>query len=506
MRKIKEILRLSLSAHLSVRQIHSSTQVSLGAIQKILSAAREQNISWPIPEDWDDDVLMKKLYPKPLPRRRSRHEEPDWLDVHQEVRKKGVTLILLWEEYRDQTPESHYSYSQYCANYNKWSQNQKRSMRQSHKAGEKLFLDYAGLTIPIVCGSTGECRDAQIFVAVMGASNYTYAEATWTQQLPDWLGSHVRAFNFFGGVPELLIPDNLRSAVTKACRYDPAVNPSYQQLAAHYDVAVIPTRPYKPKDKAKVEVGVQIVERWILAKLRHQTFFSLAELNHCIKALLIDLNNRVMKQWKGSRKAWFEALDKPALRPLPSMDYVFMDIKAVKVGIDYHITYKDHLYSVPHIFVGETLECHASEGRIELYFNGKRVVSHQRSARPGTTTLAQHMPEKHQRHQRWSAERLTHWSSTMGSEVELWVKNQLSSRKHPEQAYRTCLGLLSLSREYPNDRLNNACKVANHQNLKKLKQIKSILNANLDKLPVSPQEQLTLPQDHSNVRGPKSFH
>ena len=506
MRKIKEILRLSLAAHLSVRQIKSSTHVSLGAIQKILTTAREHNISWPIPDDWDDQVLMEKLYPKPLPRRCSRYEEPVWFDIHQEIKKKGVTMLLLWEEYREHAPENHYSYSQYCSKYRKWAQNQKRSMRLSHKAGEKLFLDYAGQTIPIVCGSTGECHDAQIFVAVMGASNYTYAEATWTQQLPDWLGSHVRAFNFFGGVPELLIPDNLRSAVNQACRYDPSLNPSYQQLAAHYDVAVIPARPYKPKDKAKVEVGVQIVERWILAKLRHHTFFSLAELNHCIKILLIDLNNRIMKQWKGSRKEWFETLDKPALKSLPVLGYVFMDIKRVKVGIDYHITYKDHLYSVPHIFIGETLECHASESRIELYFNGKSVVTHQRSARPGTTTLAHHMPEKHQKHQRWSPERLMHWSSTIGSEVELWVKDQLSSRKHPEQAYRACLGLLSLSRQYPNDRLNNACKVANHQSLRRLKQIKSILNAHLDKLPVLTAEQRSLPQDHSNVRGPQSFH
>jgi transposase len=293
MRKIRDVLRLRLAAGLSIRQIKASTKVSVGAIQKLLARAEEEGLSWPLPPELDDDSRLARLfYPGADTRISTRYQVPDWPSLHQSLKRKGVTKQLLWEEYTQQYPNRCYSYSQFCERYARWKGLQKRSMRQIHKAGEKCFVDYAGQTVPLVCPETGEIREAQIFVAVLGASNYTYAEASLSQSLPDWLGSHVRAFEYFGGTPAIVVPDNLKSGVTKACRYDPQLNASYQQLAEHYQLAVVPARPYKPRDKAKAEVGVQIVERWILARLRHHRVFSLAELNQCIRTLLEELNNR----------------------------------------------------------------------------------------------------------------------------------------------------------------------------------------------------------------------
>ena len=507
MRQLREVLRLSYSTGLSIRKISASTKISVGSIQQILKRAEQFQLSWPLPDDLDDQALALKFYPRADARPARRHQEPDWVELHQELKKKGVTKQLLWEEYTQQFPNRCYSYSQFCARYEDWRGKQQRSMRQTHHAGEKLFLDYAGQTIPIVCAASGEIRQAQIFVAVLGASNYTYAEATWTQSLPDWLGSHVRAFGFFGGTPKLLVPDNLKSGVNKSCRYDPELNPSYQQLAAHYQVAVVPARPYKPKDKAKVEVGVQIVERWILAKLRHQTFFSLAELNHCIHVLVADLNLKPFKQWPGNRRQWFETLDQPALAALPTQAYQFVAIKKARVNIDYHISYDLHLYSVPHYCVGEQIELYIGDKVLDVYLHGKRIASHVRRFHLGTSTQAAHMPERHVKHQQWTPGRLLNWAQSIGPDVLAWVKTQLQRKPHPEQAYRVCLGLLNLSRSYPAERLNRACALANQKALFKLKNVKAILQSNLDQLPESvPVQTALLPQDHENIRGAASFH
>lgn len=507
MRNLRELLRLRLQADLSLRQIQRSLRISLGAVQNITSKADELGLTWSKINTLDDRQLAEVFYPTSDTRVSKGFEPPDWVAIHQELRRKGVTKHLLWEEYTQAYPNRSYSYPQYCFLYQQWANKQKRSMRQVHKAGDKLFVDYAGQTVPIINGQTGEIRMAQIFIAVLGASNYTYCEATRTQALPDWLGSHARTFEFFGGVPKLVVPDNLKSGVTKACRYDPDVNASYQQLAAHYSIAIMPARPRAPKDKAKVEVGVQIIERWILARLRHHTFFSLAELNQCIKALLIDVNNKPFKQLKGTRQQWFDSLDKPALGSLPKQAYTYTDIKTVKVNIDYHIQYDQHLYSVPHHLVGERLELHASAHLIELYFQHQRIASHARAYRPGTTTVPEHMPVKHAKHHQWNAGRLMNWAKELGDEVLIWVKVQLKQKQHEQQAYRVCLGLLNLSRTYPASRLNKACAIANRHQLYRLKQIKSILKSNQDQLLSESNEQLTLlPQSHENIRGPQSFH
>jgi len=507
MRQLRDILRLRLDAGLSMRQIKDSLRISLGTVQKITSKAEALQLEWPAIEQMDDQQLARAIYPESDTRASTAFQLPDWVEMHQELKRKGVTKHLLWEEYTQAYPNRSYSYPQYCFLYKQWLSKQRRSMRQIHQAGDKLFVDYAGQTVPIVNGHTGEVRIAQVFVAVLGASNYTYCEATWTQALPDWLGSHARAFDFLGGVPKLIVPDNLKSGTTRACRYDPDLNPSYQQLAAHYGVAIMPARPYKPKDKSKAEVGVQIIERWILARLRHQTFFSLAELNQCIQALLVEVNNKPFKQLKGSRQQWFDSLDKPALSPLPRQAYQYTDIKTVKVNIDYHIQYDQHIYSIPHHLVGERLELHAKDQLIDIYFHNQRVCSHARQYHPGTTTIPEHMPTRHQKHHQWSAGRLMNWAKDLGDEVLLWVKTQLNSKQHEQQAYRVCLGLLNLSRQYPSSRLNKACAIANQKQLYRLKQVKSILQSNQDQLLGESKEQLPLlPQAHENIRGPESFH
>lgn len=437
--------------------------------------------------------LASLLYPE-SDSRPGALEDPDWAEIHMELRKKGVTRHLLWEEYCQRMPVRTYSYSQFCCRYQAWCQSQKRSMCQQHLAGEKCFIDYCGPTVPVISPETGECRQAQIFVAVLGASNYTFAEATYTQSLPDWLLSHVRMLEFFGGVPEILVPDNLKSGVSKACRYDPELNPSYQQLAEHYQVAVIPARPRKPRDKPKAEVGVQIVERWILARLRHQVFFSLAELNHCIRTLVTELNQRPFKKLPGNRREAFERLDSPALRPLPVQPWRYRHIKKAKVNIDYH--------------VGKTVELHAFNNLLEVWSDGQMIASHPRRLHPGNSTAAEHMPERHRHHQQWTPERLKSWAAGVGSDTFTWVSGRLAEKAHPEQAYRLCLGLLSLTREYPSERVNNSCRLANAEGLTRLKQIKSILKNNRDLVPADkdlhPSQEL--PQEHENIRGPRHFH
>ena len=505
MRKIRDVLRLRLSAGLSIREISRSTKISVGGIQKLLAKATALKLSWPLPDDLDDNKLANLFYPAADTRTSCRYQMPDWPVIHLELKRPHMTKQLLWEEYTQQYPNRCYSYSQFCDRYRRWRGKQKRSMRQHHTAGEKCFVDYGGSTVSIINGSTGEIREAQIFVATLGASNFTFAEATWTQSLQDWLGSHVRMMEYFGGCTAIIVPDNLRSGVSKACRYDPDLNPSYQQLAEHYQLAVIPARPYKPKDKAKAENAVLVVQRWVLARLRHHSFFCLAELNQCIRALLEELNNRPFKQLPGCRRSAFEQLDRPALRPLPVQPYRYVAIKPVKVNIDYHVQYEEHCYSVPHQYVGERMELHASDTLVEVYFRRQLVATHPRKYTPGFTTNPAHMPTRHREHQPWSPGRMKRWAGDIGPDTQTWVSGQLEQRAHPEQAYRVCLGLLNLSKQYPATRLNAACRIANQAGLARLKQIKAILKSNRDQLPEQLSLTAELPQDHENVRGPHNF-
>jgi transposase len=379
-------------------------------------------------------------------------------------------------------------------------------MRLSHQAGEKVFVDYAGQTVPIVDPHTGELYQAQIFIGVLGASNYTYAEAHESQALPHWIGAHVRMFAFLGGVPEIVVPDNLKAGVKHPCRYEPDLNPTYQDLAQHYGTAVIPTRVRKPKDKAKAEVGVQVVERWILARLRHHTFFSLADLNQAIRQLLDELNTRRMEHLGRSRRELFEMLDQPALKPPPELPYEFATWKKARVNIDYHIEFEKHYYSVPHTLIHKEVYVRATQSTLEIFFKNRRVASHRRTNSRGRhTTLSDHMPPAHQKYLEWSPERFTRWAQTIGPHTAQLVQALLDSRKHPQQAYRSCLGLLRLGSRYDEQRLEAACRRALAAGIHSYKGVKNILSAKLDQ--VEPEEpSAVVPKTHENIRGQTYYH
>ncbi|MCL4164131.1 UNVERIFIED_CONTAM: hypothetical protein GTU68_045791, partial [Idotea baltica] len=409
MKKLKDILRLKYGQKLTHRQIATSLSISPSAVSRYACKAAQMGITqWPLTDEWDDATLRTTFLATQAPLKK--YSLPNWQSVQDELKgEKCTTLQLLWEEYADKHPAGYYSYNHYCRMYRQWCSTLRLSMRQTHHAGEKLFVDYCGPTIAIVDPDTGEYRRAQVFVAVLGASNYTYAEATWSQQLEDWIMSHVRCFEFLGGVPEMVIPDNLKSGVHKACKYDPDLNPTYHQLSTHYNTAVIPARPYKPKDKAKAEVGVQIVERWIMGRIRKETFFSLKQLNQRIAELLDWMNNKEMKQYNTSRAVLFAQLDKPALQPLPAQAYQYTYVKQVRVNIDYHVEIDKHYYSVPYSLVKKQLDAHVTGQLICLKHEGCTVATHPRAYSAGRhSTQEIHMPKAHQQ-QQWSAERFEHW-------------------------------------------------------------------------------------------------
>jgi transposase len=505
MRKIGEVLRLKWECGLSNRAIARSCSISHSTVGEYLRRAQEVGLSWPLPADLGEDELFELLFPSSASSGSRVIPTPDWPLIHTELRKKGVTLSLLWVEYREAQPDG-YEYSQFCALYREWAKRLKPSMRLSHKGGEKVFVDYAGQTVPIVDPNTGEIHAAQIFIGVLGASNYTYAEAHESQALPDWIGAHVRMFAFFGGVPEIVVPDNLKAGVKHPCRYEPDLNPTYQDLAQHYGTAVIPTRPRKPKDKAKVEVGVQVVERWILARLRNHTFFSLADLNQAIRKLLDELNTRPMKHLGRSRRQLFESLDQPALKPLPELPYEFAIWKKARVNIDYHIEFEKHYYSVSHTLIHKEVYVRATQSTIEIFFNNQRVASHRRTNAPGRhTTLSEHMPPAHQKYLEWSPDRFTRWAQSIGPNTAQLVQTLLDSRPHPQQAYRSCLGLLGLGSRYGEQRLEAACGRALRLGIHSYKGVKNILDAKLDQ--VEPEETPTLvPKTHENIRGQTYYH
>lgn len=510
MQKLKDVLRLRYGAELSMRQIAASLQLSTGVVSKYISRAQAAGLGWPLPDGLSEAELARQLQPRRAVGLVQAATEPDFTAIREELGNKGMTLQLLWEEYAEAHPDDHYSYSRYTVLYRQWRARQQLSMRQVHRAGEKLFVDYCGPTMAVVNPSTGEIRTAQVFVAVLGASSYTYAEATWSQSLPDWIGSHARAFEFYGGVPQLVVPDNLKSAVTKACRYDPDLNPAYQQMAEHYGVAVMPARPYKPKDKSKAEVGVQVVERWIMMRLRKHTFFTLAALNQAIRFLLEELNQRPFKKRPGSRLSQFEQVDQPALKPLPDSPYQYRDIKKARVHLDYHVEYDQHFYSVPYQLVKQAVMVHAGQTSVAIMHQGKQVALHPRSFnKGGHSTDPNHMAKAHLKHQQWSPQRFLKWAAEIGPHTVNVVEHQLVSRPHPEHGYRACLGLLNLTKKYGQQRLEAACQRAHRINAMTYKSINSILSSSLDKVPLEPSDtddQIALPLDHDNVRGADYYH
>lgn len=505
MRTIKEVLRLRWSCGLSCKAIAKSCGIAKSTVIEYLKRANRAGLSWPVPDDLDDASLEQLLFP-PVGVSNAPRPLPVWSDIHRELARKNVTLALLWDEYKVQYPDG-YQYSYFADLYRDYAKKLDLSMRQVHHAGEKLFIDYCGQTVPVIDAETGEVHDCQVFVAVLGASNYAYAEATFTQSLPDWSGSHVRAFEFIGGVPEILVPDNLLTGITKPCRYEPGINRTYQELAVHYGAVVMPARVRKPKDKAKVEAGVQIVQRWILAALRNREFFSLAELNAAIRELLQRLNDRPFKKLPGSRRSRFLELDKPALKPLPAVPFTFAEWKIKKrPGIDYHVEVYDNYYSVPYQLRREYLDIRMTEATVEAFFRGKRVASHIRSYGKGKhSTLPEHMPKAHRDYAEWTPERVIRWAAETGTATAELVTAILAKHQHPQQGFRSCLGIISLAKQFGKERVEAACKRALLIGGASFKSVKSILETGLDKKPL-PEQTPSRAIAHCNIRGSEYYN
>jgi len=505
MRNIREILRLHFGLGLKKRQIGRSCSLSHSTVVKYLQRAEAAGLSWPLPEDLDDRALEELLNAPDISRRPPHLRPlPAMDEIHRELRRKGVTMQLLWLEYKERYPEG-YQYTQFCEYYNRWSKTLEVSLRQEHRAGEKMFIDFTGQTVPIKDPATGEITGAEIFVAVLGASNYTYAEAVPSQKLPFWIKAHIHAFEYFQGVSEILVPDNLRSGVTKPCRYEPDLNPVYLSLAQHYGTAIIPARPYRAKDKAKVEAGVLLVTRWIIAALRHHTFFSIGELNAKIKELLERLNTRKFRKLDSSRRELFETLDRPELKPLPVERYRYIGFKQPTVNIDYHVEVEKHYYSVPYQLIRKKLEVFLSADTVEIFLNSRRIVTHQRSFQKGKyTTLTEHMPKSHQKYLEWTPSRIIHWAEQTGPATAKIVETILSTRPHPEQGFRSCLGIMRLGKKYTFERLESAATRALRIRGYSYRSIESILKTGLDRIPMDERKEVS-PVYHDNIRGKEYF-
>ena len=502
MRKIREALRLCLAEGLSPRQAGIATGLPRSTVRRYVVRALEVGLGWPLPPDLDDRDLEERLYGRAAPPPADQRTMPDWSVVHRELRRKSVTLQLLWTEYRAGCPDG-FGYTWFTEQYRAYAGRLDVVLRGDHRAGEKLFLDFAGQTIPITDPLTGEIWQAQLFVAVLGASNYTYAEALPSQAEIHWTAAHVRAFEFMGGAPAILVPDNLKAGVIKPHRYEPILNRSYAELAAHYGCAILPARPKKPRDKAKVESGVLVAERWIAAALRNRTFFSIAEANRAIAERVTWLNNRPFKKLEGSRASLFAELDKPALRPLPAIPYEYATWKQVKVSIDYHVDVDHHYYSVPYTLVGEQADVRASARTVEIFVRGRRVASHLRSGAVGRhTTTDAHMPESHRRHLEWSPSRLVAWGQQTGPATGALVAAIMASRPHPEQGFRSCLGIFRLGRRHGPERMEAACARALAVGALSYRSVDSILKAGLDRAPLPEPAPVRVTRVHPNVRGP----
>jgi len=506
MRKIREVLRLKFDRKRSQREVATACNLSPATVWDTVQRFKASGLDWPLADEITDEGLETKLYPPPTPEKD--RPAPDWAALHRERKKaKNVTLQLLWEEYKAIHPAG-YEYSWFCNGYRAWAKTVDPVMRQVYHFGDKCFVDYAGETVSIVDPITGQVTEAQIFVGTLGASNYTYAEAQPGQDLASWVMGHVRMFEYFGGVPLVLIPDNLKSGVKKACFYDPDINPTYQAVAEHYDTCVIPARVKKPRDKAKGENAVLQAERRIIAPLRNRVFHSLRELNGAILELLDALNERPFQKLQGCRREVFERDERPVLTPLPAQRFVYVHRKDATVGVDYHVEYDGHFYSVPYGLVGERVEIFASTAVIELVHAGTRVSSHQRSRhKGGFTTNPDHRAPNHRRELEWTPERFKGWAKKLGPNVVLMVEGILASFRYPEQGYRRCLGLLGLDKKYGAQRLDAACARCLSLGAIQLRSVKSTLEKRLDlqQLPAAEGGNDENRRVHDNVRGPDYY-
>ena len=504
MRKSKEVLRLRHVSGLGVREIGRSLQVSATTVSNCLERAEAAGLSWPLPEGLGEDDLERRLYPEAERADQPKRPMPSMDYLHRELkRSKGVTLMLLWEEYRREHPEG-YSYTQFCEYYARWRKKIDPSLRQSYRAGEKLFVDWAGEKVELLDPEGGPGTEVSLFVATLGASNYTYAEAFADERLESWINGHVHSYQYMGGVAELTIPDNLKTGVKRPCRYEPDLNPTYQEMAEHYQTAVLPARVRRPKDKAKVENAVLFAERWILARLRDQKFFSLGELNEAISRLLSELNERPFQKMEGSRRELFEQLDRPALKPLPDRPYQIAHWGTAGVNIDYHVQIDYHFYSVPHHLVGCRVDTRLTQKSVEILYRNSRVACHQRVyVRGKATTINEHRPKSHQKYLQWTPGRILQWAENeVGEHCARAAAFIINDKPHPEQGYRSCLGLIRLAKGYGPGRVEAACRRALALGVCSYRSIRSILENKLDEQPL-PDEAAPAgePVDHPNLRG-----
>lgn len=508
MRQVRDVLRLR-AAGVAINEIARRVGVAPSTVRLTLKRLAAAGLRWPLPAEMTDTTLEAQLFTavgkKQGHRRRA---EPDCAAVHRELKRKHVTLSILWDEYIERHPDG-YRYSRFCELYRGWASRISVTMRQTHAGGDKLFVDYAGDAVPVIIDRlTGEARPAQIFVAVMGASNFTYAEASWTQALGDWIGAHTRAFEAIGGVPNLLVPDNTKVAVIKACLYEPQVNRTYADMAAHYDTAILPARPRRPRDKAKVEAAVLIVERWLLGRLRHRRFYSLAELNAAIGELLRQLNQeRPIRRLGVTRRALLEELDRPHLKRLPSEPYSFAEWRLRRVGVDYHVEVEGHFYSVPYRFARSEVEVRLTPRTVEIFLKSERIAVHLRaSGNRRHTTVPEHMPSSHRRYADWTVERIRHEAASIGPATAALCELILERRPHPEQGFRSCLGIVRLVRPFGADRLEAAATRAIEINTLTYGSVRSILDNKLDRQAAHRRSADAAPVVHPNIRGPRYYH
>ena len=508
MRQAREIIRLK-STSISAHEISRRLGMPRSTVREALRRAESAGLSWPLPEDMNDDALGAALYANRRSKRGHRRvEEPDWAGVHRELKRKHVTLTILWDEYIAANPDG-YSYSRFCELYRAFEKTLQVTMRQTHAAGERLFVDYAGDGVPVVIDRlTGEIRMAQIFVAVLGASSFTFAKATWTQTLPDWIDAHVRALAAIGGVPQLIVPDNAKTAIVKACFYDPQVNRTYADMAAHYGAALLPARPRRPRDKAKVKSAVLIVERWLLGRLRRRTFYSLAEVDAAIGEMLKNLNEeRRIRRLGVTRRQLLEEVDRPALSALPVEPYEYCEWRLRRVGIDYHVEIEAHYYSVPYRFARAEVEARLTVRGVEIFCKGERIAVHLRmSGNRKHTTIPEHMPSSHRRYAGWTVERIREDARKIGPATAALCEQILEARPHPEQGYRACLGVVRLVGPYGSQRVEAAAERAIAIGAKTYGSVKSILDNKLDRKPAPKRAAETAPVLHPNIRGPRYYH
>ena len=506
MRKIREVLRLTHELGLSVREVREATGVGKTAVSEYVRRAKVVGITWPIPPEIGDAALEGLLFAPAGFQEGSTKRLPDWSKVHEELKRRSVTLMILWEEHRTEHVDGH-GYSRFCELYGEWRRRLSPTMRQTYMAGDKLFVDWAGGRVPIIDSMTGEVHEAHLFVAVLGASSYTYAEARWSETLPDWIGAHVNALDFLGGVPKAAVPDNLKAGITKPSRYEPGVNRTYQDLADHYGFVVLPARPYRPRDKAKVEAAVGIVSRFVLGKLRNRRFFSLVELNDAVRDCVATINAKVMKHLKQSRNDLFASLDRPALKGLPGERYQYAEWKRCTVAPDYHVEVDDHYYSVPFGLLRETVEARFTDCTIEVFHKGQRIASHMRSrVAHKHTTIPQHMPSSHRRYAEWSPARMLREAEKIGPATIALFEAIMKAKPHPEQGFRSCLGILSLVKSYGPERIEAAARRGNDIRATTYGSIKSILQNGLDRAFAKPNTPDASPIRHANIRGRGYYH